>query len=252
MFTRLVVFGNVVFWVTGVCEVVQHLPGLTVSAPVDDPLYKEQRLVSTRVKREKVTVALIDGGVNADHEDLVANVIKGYNVITHDDDTYDVDGHGTKMAGVRGATLNNSIGLAGVADLVNIMPISYGDSPSLKAATAAIDYVIRRRNIKIILFANSASETTRDFDAKVKEADAAGILMVVAAGNDGRDITVNKRFPCSLTTHLKGMLCVTATIGSSMRLDPRANFANYEDIAAPGVNILTTTITGGYGYATGC
>mmetsp|Transcript_5390 Transcript_5390/g.4620 ORF Transcript_5390/g.4620 Transcript_5390/m.4620 type:complete len:142 (-) Transcript_5390:143-568(-) len=127
--------------------------------PVNDRWYEKQkpyleainvpsaweRLVSTRVEREKVTIAVIDSGVQSDHPDLVANVIKGYNVIDHNDDTHDRRGHGTKMAGVIGATLNNSIGLAGVMDLVNIMPIFDGEPVLEAGTTAAVDYVIRNK-----------------------------------------------------------------------------------------------------------
>ncbi|KAF4668420.1 hypothetical protein FOL47_003042 [Perkinsus chesapeaki] len=265
MFTHLFAFGYVAVWVTGLREAEQPPLQVTAKVLVNDPLYKKQlpylqaigvpsaweRLVSTRVRREKVTVAVIDSGVQSDHPDLVANVIKGYNVIDHNGDTHDRNGHGTAMAGVLGATLNNSIGLAGVADLVNIMPIFYGEPPSFASMTGAIDYVIRQKHVKIILMASSANASPGTFTAKVKEADAAGILTIVTAGNEGKNITTDRRFPCAFTTQLKGMLCVTATGVSNMRLDADSNFANYLDIAAPGTDIVSTVMNGGYSYVGG-
>ncbi|KAF4673811.1 hypothetical protein FOL47_010070 [Perkinsus chesapeaki] len=157
------------------------------SRPVNDPLYKQQasylkainvpaawrRLTSTRVKRKKVTVALIDTGVKPDHPDLVGNLVTGYNVIRHNTNTSDPNGHGTHMAGVFGATINNSVGIAGVMDLVNIMPISVEETYSGAAQVAALDYAIRNkggRNIKIILMAISGPTLRPEVADKIDEA----------------------------------------------------------------------------------
>ncbi|KAF4672979.1 Suppressor of the cold-sensitive snRNP bioproteinsis mutant brr1-1 [Perkinsus chesapeaki] len=246
-------------WVVGSVIGMRDLEKFPVdnNLPVNDPLYKKQlpylqaigvpdawkRLVSTPVKREKVTVAVIDSGVQSDHPDLVANVIKGYNVIDHNDDTHDRNGHGTKMAGVLGATLNNSIGLAGVIDLVKIMPIFDGKPVLSTATTDAVDYVIRNRkefNIKIILMATTFEREDKALTDKVKEATEAGVLIVVPAGNDGENISVRKRYPCAFTEKLKGVLCVAATEKAEAKLMKESNFGNYVDIAAPGRDIIAT------------
>ncbi|KAF4677356.1 hypothetical protein FOL47_001942 [Perkinsus chesapeaki] len=78
------------------------------------------------------------------------------------------------------------------------------------------------------------------FIEKLREADKTGILMIVIAGNTGSNTTINERFPCALTTELNGMLCVAATEQVRMRLSELSSFADYVDIAAPGVDIVTT------------
>ncbi|KAF4672521.1 Suppressor of the cold-sensitive snRNP bioproteinsis mutant brr1-1 [Perkinsus chesapeaki] len=235
----------------------ENISGMANGPPVNDPLYKNQasyleainvpaawkRLASTKVARTRVTVALIDTGVKPDHPDLIANLVKGYNVYDHSDNTGDQEGHGTEMAGILGATINNREGIAGVMDLVNIFPIYEGITDTPPTTIAAIDYVIRNRKSKgitFILMASSDETIEPAVVSKIKEADKAGILMIVTAGNKGKNITTEKTFPCSLTEQLSGVLCVAATEQSKMQLPYFSNFASYVDIAAPGVNIMTT------------
>ncbi|KAF4652001.1 Suppressor of the cold-sensitive snRNP bioproteinsis mutant brr1-1 [Perkinsus chesapeaki] len=235
----------------------EEISGTANGFPVNDPFYPQQasylrpinvpgawkRLKSTKVIRKRVTVALIDTGVKPDHPDLVANLVKGYNVVAGNYDTRDRDGHGTGMAGVLGATINNKLGIAGVMDLVDIMPIYRGYPPSQSKFTAAIDYVISNRkakDIKFILLACSVDEIEPYLADKIKEANRAGILIIVTAGNLGKNITTEKSYPCALTQQFDGVLCVGATEHSKMRLTYFSNFASYVDIPAPGIDITTT------------
>ncbi|KAF4655162.1 hypothetical protein FOL47_009556 [Perkinsus chesapeaki] len=229
--------------------------------PVNDPIYSKQasyleainvpaawrRLTSTRVKRKKVTVALIDSGVKPDHPDLVGNLVTGYNVIRHNTNTSDPNGHGTNMAGVFGATINNSVGIAGVMDLVNILPISV-ENYFIGDHSDSFDYAIRNkktRDISIILMAISGGIFREGVANKIKEAVKAGMLVIVTAGNKGKNITTDKAYPCALTAQLPGMLCVAGTENTEMKLAPFSDYANYVDIAAPGADIATTGIATG-------
>ncbi|KAF4655161.1 hypothetical protein FOL47_009555 [Perkinsus chesapeaki] len=236
--------------------------GVDNGSPVNDPLYTYQekyfeainipaawkRLASAKTKRSRVTVALIDTGVERNHPDLVGNLVRGYNVIKHGTATPDSHGHGTNMAGVLGATINNSMGISGVMDLVNIMPISLEARFEGNAEAASFDYAIRNRearNIKIILMAISGYTLWKELAYKVFEADKAGMLIIVSAGNNGKNITAERKYPCALTTKVKTMLCVAGTEQSEMKLGSFSNFADYVDIAAPGRKIVTTGITKG-------
>ncbi|KAF4661369.1 hypothetical protein FOL47_006730 [Perkinsus chesapeaki] len=235
----------------------EGIAGTARGSPVNDPLYPRQnsyleainvpgawkRLASTRVVRKRVTVALIDTGVKPDHPDLVSNLVEGYNVLSGGHDTHDREGHGTEMAGILGATINNTEGIAGVMDLVNIMPIFEGNTEYQILLDAALDYVItarEARDIKFILMACSDDKIYDYFKDRIKQADQAGILMIVTAGNMGKNITTEKRYPCALSEQLDGVLCVGATEQSRMKLASFSNFASYVDVAAPGVNIMTT------------
>ncbi|KAF4659350.1 hypothetical protein FOL47_007605 [Perkinsus chesapeaki] len=225
--------------------------------PVNDYFYPQQapylrpinvpgaweRLTSMKTARKRVTVALIDTGVRPDHPDLVGNFVEGYNVFDGGHDTHDRDGHGTEMAGVLGATINNTLGIAGVMDLVDIMPIYSGKRPNQAAMRAAIDYVINNKetkDIKLILMAAAIKEIGPYLADKIKQADQAGLLIIVTSGNEGKDITTEKRYPCALTQQFDGVLCVGATEQSEMKLADFSNFASYVDIAAPGIELTTT------------
>ncbi|KAF4672523.1 hypothetical protein FOL47_000438 [Perkinsus chesapeaki] len=236
--------------------------------PVNDPHYRLQepylefagvpaawrRMASAPVVRRKVTVALVDTGVEPDHPDLVGNLIEGYNVIRNTTKTADKHGHGTLMAGVLGATTNNSIGIAGVTDLINIMPVCLEETFTEETEANGIDYAIRNKNakgIRIILMAISGFNRKQKVQEKIKQAVAAGMLVIVTAGNGGEDITRNKKYPCALTKRLPGMLCVAATENTEMKLASFSNYADYVDIAAPGAAVATTLLPMRYGSCYG-
>ncbi|KAF4677405.1 hypothetical protein FOL47_001617 [Perkinsus chesapeaki] len=232
--------------------------GVGVLGYPNDPMYNKQtkylsaikipdawqRLQKPRVKRSEVGVAVIDTGVNCDYPDLAKNCIEGYNVIDNNTDTHDREHHGTEVAGIVGAVVNNSVGIAGVMDLVKLMPVYSGARVTGQSLIKSVDYVIRHKeekNIKIILMAVSSSTLDKLLNSKIKEATNAGILVVVTAGNERKNITKDKRYPCALTIHLDGVVCVTATQGTKMQLEIASNVGTYVDIAAPGADIWTTS-----------
>ncbi|KAF4662140.1 hypothetical protein FOL47_006385 [Perkinsus chesapeaki] len=237
--------------------------GVTGAFPVNDPLYWQQapyleavnvtgawrRLHASGVVRKSVTVALIETGAQMDHPDLVANLVEGYNVIDGSHNTDDIVGHGTAMAGILGATINNKVGMAGVMDLVNIMPISAVGLQTPQTLSAGIDYVINNREakgIQFILFPFNYDVIEPYLADQFKRADQAGILIIVTAGNLGKDITTEKRYPCALTEQFSSVLCVAATEQSEMKLTYSANFADYVDVAAPGLRIMATGLYNTY------
>ena len=66
------------------------------------------------VGKEEVIVAVIDGGIDQNHEDLAANCIGGYNFVS-DTPVLTPHDHGTHVAGTIGAVNNNNIGVVGIA-----------------------------------------------------------------------------------------------------------------------------------------
>jgi len=62
-----------------------------------------------------IIVAVLDSGVDYNHEDLAGRVIKGYDFVNDDGDPMDDNGHGTHVAGITGAIMDNNKGIAGVA-----------------------------------------------------------------------------------------------------------------------------------------
>jgi subtilisin family serine protease len=168
-------------------------------------------------------------------------------------------GHGTHCAGHVGAVANNSIGIRGVGGNVQVMALKFfynadetnagqGDDA---AAIQSIDYAIQH-GAKVISASwggrneRAAAEKSELKNALIR-AQKAGVLVVIAAGNDAinQDSDSQPDFPAAY--QLDNLIIVAA----SDQNDQLASFSNFGaqsvDIAAPGVKILSTT-TGGSPY----
>lgn len=158
--------------------------------------------------------------------------------------------HGTLVTGAAASTGNNSKGMAGADWNVKILPLqaldddSYGNSNSV---ARSIRYAIRARAdvINLSLGSNTPDTIVRD---AVREAIAAGIVVVAATGNDGCECMF---YPANYPEVL--------AVGALNSSGNRASFSNYGanlDILAPGSNIYTTdwlpnNQTSAYGYGSG-
>jgi subtilisin family serine protease len=191
-----------------------------------------------------VIVAVLDTGVDASQPDLVGKVLTGWNVVDQNTDTTDVEGHGTTLAGVIGAVTDNGIGIAAVAPDVHILPVRVTDNTDGTAnfsdITAALnwaaDHGARVANISFDVNVSIAVSNAAQY-MRTK-----GGVVIVAAGNDGIDVTSYQPDP--------NMISVSATTPT----DTRASFSNYGtyvDLAAPGTDIPVTLRNGAYGLASG-
>ena len=172
------------------------------------------------------SIAIVDTGVDYNHSDLT-NVKRGKDLVSSDDDPMDVNGHGTHVAGIAGAIINNGQGVAGVADTDLIAIRGIG------AIAKSITYAATRS--KVINISGGSYSNSRVYERVTKK--LGGKVIVAAAHNDGLD---RRRYPCANTN----VLCV----GNSTDSDDRASSSNYGswvDIAAPGQNVLSTKLGGG-------
>ncbi|EER07818.1 thermitase, putative [Perkinsus marinus ATCC 50983] len=212
-------------------------------------------ILDSTAKRTPVTIAIIDDGVEATHPDLKGTVIKGYNVVDKSDDTSPRGSHGTSNSGIVGAIRNNKIGIAGILDSVRILPIFDGEVSTWPAIEDAFTYLINKGkgDVRVILMTEGSDSTSSQaVTEKIREATAAGMLVVVAAGNEHLDLDKAPYFPCSFSrSPTDGVLCVAATYGTKMQLMDESNFGSAVDIAAPGYNIATTLPQGECGPISG-
>jgi subtilisin family serine protease len=222
-----------------------------------------------------IIVAVIDSGIRYTHEDLVANMwrnpgetpnngidddhngyiddVHGIDVVNNDGDPVDTDGHGTFCAGIIGAAGNNGKGISGVCWDVRLMGLKFMESSSgsTEGAVRCIEYAVAK-GAKILN--NSWGTGAGTFDPGIKAtldaAGQAGVLCVFPAGNEnGINIDEHPVYPaCYDSTNIISVMSFDEKGG-------RANHSNFGaisvDVAAPGTNILTCTVTGNYGYRSG-
>ena len=192
-----------------------------------------------------VTVAVVDTGVATGHPDLAGKVDpRSRNFAADAPSTAidDLDGHGTKVAGVIAAGANG-VGTVGVAPDAQVLALrafgaeGVGDE---QAIAAAFDYA-GELGIPIV----NASFNGPGRSAAIEQAITShpGTLFVVAAGNgNGADDDAVPTYPCDLPA--ANVLCV----GASTSADSPAVFSNVGahnvDLFAPGASIAAPVLSG--------
>lgn len=226
-------------------------------AGLDDSVYSRIDCQPDRV------VAVIDTGITYDHPALAKNVwvnkaeipgngidddkngfiddVYGFNFRDNKGDPYDDHGHGTHVAGIIGAVLNDSNALVkGVCGRTSIAGLKFmggNGNGSTSDAIKALNYAVQMR---IPLSCNSWGGPTwsEALIAALEAADSVGHLFVAAAGNQGRNTDEIPHYPASY--RVPNVISVAASTST----DELASFSNRGpltvDLAAPGVKILST------------
>ena len=222
----------------------------------------------------EIIVAVIDTGVDYTHIDLAANMwvneaeyngtpgqdddgngyvddIYGYDFRNNDGDPMDDHYHGTHCAGTVGAVGNNGEGVAGVCWNVRIMAVKFlssGGSGTTADAISSVEY-------STLMGANLSSNSwggggySQGLKDAINAAGAAGMLFVAAAGNDNENTDVYPHYPSSYDC--ESLISVMSTD----KYDNKSGFSNWGptsvDLGAPGSDILSCKLGGGYKYASG-
>ena len=163
--------------------------------------------------------------------------------------------HGTHVAGIIGAVRGNGIGVDGIASAVRIIAIRTvpdGDERDKDVANAIRYAADLGAHVINMSFGKAFSPQKAAVDEAVKYADAKGVLMVHAAGNDGENTDIKPSYPTPV--YLSGGQAQNwIEVGaSSWRSGDSlvATFSNYGktrvDVFAPGVDILSSVPGGGY------
>jgi subtilisin family serine protease/flagellar hook assembly protein FlgD len=177
-----------------------------------------------------ITVAVIDGGVQLDHPDLKGKLVKPYNA-ANSKKPYKADTHGTHVAGIIAASLNNK-GTVGIAPNVKIMPINVftGDYADQYSVVRAINYAVNNK-ANVINLSLGGYEFSYSMQDAIEIAHAKGVTLVAAAGN-------SKTSELPYPANYDKVLAVSAT----NRYDKITAFSNYGGIgfSAPGEGIYST------------
>jgi thermitase len=211
-----------------------------------------------------VVVAVIDTGVDYNHEDLAGNMwrnpdevpsngidddgngivddIHGANFVptTPTGDPMDDNNHGTHVSGTIGALTHNTTGVAGTSWKPQIMALKFlsaSGSGSTVGAIKAIEYAIAK-NADIMSNSWGGGGFSQALEDAIQLANDQGILFTAAAGNNNKDNDQSPHYPSSYEA--PNVLAVMATD----RTNSKAGFSHYGtqsvDVGAPGVDILST------------
>jgi len=209
-----------------------------------------------------VDIAVLDTGVSLNHPDL--NVYRNTTFINGTLNGNDDNSHGSIVAGIAAAK-DNDIGIAGTAPGARVWAIKVCDALGeckISTQMKGIEYAIKHANEIDVLNISIENKNSPALNSMINEAIRAGITVVVAAGNYAKDasstspannpnvITVSAIADSDGICGGIGPVQMIPSMNETVTDDTFAPFSNFGPvvkIAAPGVNILSTT--NGTGYA---
>lgn len=207
-------------------------------------------------------IAVIDTGIDVYHPDLARNLwvnkredkgkkhedddrdgyvddINGWNFVSDNDNVNDDHGHGTAIAGIIAAEGDNRAGIAGVMWQASLMPLKALDSSgsgAISDVVEAIDYAADHGASVINCSFGTEVFSQALLDA-INRASMSGALVVASAGNNGWDLSQTPYYPASYTA--SNLITVAATTNNDL-LAAFSNFGGPTQVAAPGIDVLTT------------
>lgn len=180
-----------------------------------------------------VTVYVVDTGILSTHNEFAGRIGVGYSSISDGLGTTDCDGHGTHVAGTVGGT---AYGVAKDVTLVPVRVLDCEGSGTDSTVISGIEWVINNHSGgPAVMNLSLGGGYSAPLNLAVRRAHEAGIVVVVASGNDGSDACSDS--PGSEPTAI--------TVNASTSSDDDASFSNYgscTDIYAPGQGIRSAYI----------
>lgn len=236
-----------------------YVSGLTNDAHSDEQYYLNNINISDGWNAvedfgfRQTFVAVIDTGAQMDHPDLKNIYIKnccidatqsGYPLLTSVSKSY-TDFHGTAVAGVISAESNNGKGIAGVGtgvdkEMARIMAIKCSTEPYVLDTNAIINgiYYAVDHGADVINISAGSYGGGEAYQAALDYAYENNVIVVAAAGNES---TSQPLYPASCNH----VISVAATKKNNKKAD-FTNYGSMVDISAPGVDIYTCDLRGGY------
>lgn len=214
-----------------------------------------------------VDVAIIDTGLDSDHPDLRIdpNGVRFYisrNRVRSDSNWEDANGHGTHVGGTV-AALDNDFGVVGVAPgarLTAVRVLDQNGDGTTSTVLAGVDWVAARADRFEVANMSVGGGFSATLNDAVRKAVGLGVVFVVAAGNEGQDAAnfSPASEPSAITVSaladsngLPGGGGPATAYGADDTFATFSNYGSVVDISAPGVDILSTYVGGGYAIGSG-
>ncbi|PRW32580.1 Cycloeucalenol cycloisomerase isoform B [Chlorella sorokiniana] len=211
---------------------------------------------------KNIGVCVVDTGSTKLHKDLAGNIAGGwnraYNPTTRALPAFgtpeyyawdDTSGHGTHTSGTIGAVGNNGLGVSGVAWNIALY-ICRAETPNeglyFDAIYDCYSLCASTPGVKIVSASFGGASDAAIGRSYIDLLRSKGILFVAAAGNEGQNANSVPYYPASYSTSYDNVISVAASLPD----DTLTSFSNYGSpivqIAAPGSNIWSTSMSGGY------
>jgi len=222
---------------------------------------------------QEIVVAVLDTGIDWSHPDFAGAIysnsaeipgnglddddngfvddIHGWNFENNNSNINDLSGtqsfhgHGTRVSGIIGAQLNNSIGIAGIGGGIRIMPVKVGSEGPLSSIVDDAILYAAQNGAKIINMSFGWQSVVEDnpanaaIDAAITMAkEQYGCLLIAASGHSS-----------SSNVHYPARHDLVLSVGGSTKDDLRptqSDYGNKLKIAAPYEQIISTNVGGGY------
>jgi subtilisin family serine protease/alpha-tubulin suppressor-like RCC1 family protein len=230
-----------------------------------------------------VVAAVIDSGINYNHQDLAANMwhnpgeipgngldddgngwvddVLGIDFVNGDSDPMDesIGGgiyHGTACASIIGGIGNNGLGGAGInwrIQLLAIRVLNTSNTTPISDVVAALNYLLGLKlhgiNLKVVNLSLGGTSYSGSQKNAIAALGTAGVVVVAGAGNNSTDNDVTPFYPAAYDA--PNIISVAASVEG----DQLAGFSNYGvtsvDLAAPGVGIIFASGPGTTNYSQG-
>jgi hypothetical protein len=207
-----------------------------------------------------VVVAVLDTGVDYNHQDLSSNIwtnskeiagngkdddgngyiddYYGWNFDGNNNSTLDVNGHGTHVSGTI-AGVNNGYGVTGIAYNSKIMPVKVLDDEGLGSYSAIANgiYYAVDNGADVINLSLGGGRSNDTLQKAIEYASSKGVIVVMAAGNDGGSQ------PAYPARYAKNYGLAVGAVDQNKNLADFSNRAGADRLAyvtAPGVNVYST------------
>ncbi|MDO4749481.1 MAG: S8 family serine peptidase [Eubacteriales bacterium] len=242
----------------GLVEYVEESCTVTLCGETNDTYYSEQwNILSLGMEAvwergltgSGVTVAIVDSGLNVDHEEFEdVNILPGYNAMDKSRNVTDSNGHGSFVAGIIASGHNNGKGIAGLADGVTIAPIkcfSWMEETDIRFVLRAIYAAVDEYHSDVINLSLGMEEDLRSVREAISYAVNSGAIVISAVGNEGGAALM---YPAAYDNVIG-----VGSVGRSGKLSDYSERNNSVFVTAPGENIISITYDeiNGYKYGSG-